>query len=111
MKNYVDSLAASLSATVSNLCKSLKDVVGYDSDSREKVGGWDVTLKKWLLKPTAKGHSWGVVLDYRGKMFTALLSYEGDRMVTELYRDWETDRKSTRLNSSHSGESRMPSSA
>ena len=28
-----------------------------------------------------------------------------------MYRDWETDRKSTRLNSSHSGESRMPSSA
>ena len=28
-----------------------------------------------------------------------------------IYRDWETDRKSTRLNSSHSGESRMPSSA
>ena len=27
------------------------------------------------------------------------------------YRDWETDRKSTRLTSSHSGESRMPSSA
>ena len=27
------------------------------------------------------------------------------------YRDWETDRKSTSLNSSHSGESRMPSSA
>ena len=27
------------------------------------------------------------------------------------YRDWETDRKSTRLNSSHSGETRMPSSA
>ena len=30
---------------------------------------------------------------------------------TGIYRDWETDRKSTRLNSSHSGESRMPSSA
>ena len=28
-----------------------------------------------------------------------------------VYRDWETDRKSTRLNSSHSGEARMPSSA
>ena len=27
------------------------------------------------------------------------------------YCDWETDRKSTRLNSSHSGESRMPASA
>ena len=28
-----------------------------------------------------------------------------------FYRDWETDRKSTRLNSSHSRASRMPSSA
>ena len=27
------------------------------------------------------------------------------------YRDWETDRKSTRLNSSHSRASSMPSSA
>ena len=34
-----------------------------------------------------------------------------DSFDTVLYRDWETDRKSTRLNSSHSGESRMPSSA
>ena len=30
---------------------------------------------------------------------------------TGAYRDWETDRKSTRLNSSHSAKSRMPSSA
>ena len=28
-----------------------------------------------------------------------------------FYRDWETDRKSTRLNSSHITRSRMPSSA
>ena len=34
-----------------------------------------------------------------------------DRSLADGYRDWETDRKSTRLNSSHSGESRMPSSA
>ena len=36
------------------------------------------------------------------------------RRVTDLkaaYRDWETDRKSTRLNSSHRSLSRMPSSA
>ena len=32
-------------------------------------------------------------------------------MVKIGYRDWETDRKSTRLNSSHSRASRMPSSA
>ena len=31
--------------------------------------------------------------------------------VPKAYRDWETDRKSTRLNSSHSAKSRMPSSA
>ena len=36
-----------------------------------------------------------------------------DRLQTFCirYRDWETDRKSTRLNSSHSAKSRMPSSA
>ena len=33
------------------------------------------------------------------------------QLVTNFYRDWETDRKSTRLNSSHSAKSRMPSSA
>ena len=31
--------------------------------------------------------------------------------IVKNYRDWETDRKSTRLNSSHSAKSRMPSSA
>ena len=38
---------------------------------------------------------------------------EGDTILMELvaYRDWETDRKSTRLNSSHITRSRMPSSA
>ena len=33
------------------------------------------------------------------------------KLTKEQYRDWETDRKSTRLNSSHSAKSRMPSSA
>ena len=39
---------------------------------------------------------------------------EGNQYPTKVsgaYRDWETDRKSTRLNSSHSAKSRMPSSA
>ena len=39
----------------------------------------------------------------------AALILEG--VGTAIYRDWETDRKSTRLNSSHSAKSRMPSSA
>ena len=33
------------------------------------------------------------------------------KLKKTLYRDWETDRKSTRLNSSHRSLSRMPSSA
>ena len=39
--------------------------------------------------------------------------YEGTITLgaTTPYRDWETDRKSTRLNSSHEFVSRMPSSA
>ena len=35
----------------------------------------------------------------------------GGKSITGPYRDWETDRKSTRLNSSHLKLSRMPSSA
>ena len=49
------------------------------------------------LKKTATG------LNYRG-----IGNYK-DTLAE--YRDWETDRKSTRLNSSHSAKSRMPSSA
>ena len=37
--------------------------------------------------------------------------YETQDMKLAEYRDWETDRKSTRLNSSHRSLSRMPSSA
>ena len=45
--------------------------------------------------------------------FNIQLFAEGDAPAPEpaAYRDWETDRKSTRLNSSHSAKSRMPSSA
>ena len=35
----------------------------------------------------------------------------GWKLYDQHYRDWETDRKSTRLNSSHRSLSRMPSSA
>ena len=36
---------------------------------------------------------------------------EGHLGIVPAYRDWETDRKSTRLNSSHITRARMPSSA
>ena len=58
----------------------------------------------------------GVYQELRGGDITLLpnvdqrLYFLSDAYVSE-YRDWETDRKSTRLNSSHSAKSRMPSSA
>ena len=45
-------------------------------------------------------------IGYNGKTRTAALNTDAF-----MYRDWETDRKSTRLNSSHRSLSRMPSSA
>ena len=45
------------------------------------------------------------------KLFYYSESGELTRAHDTRYRDWETDRKSTRLNSSHSAKSRMPSSA
>ena len=63
----------------------------------------------------------GFVLTEKNKLFFevefiecllvfALLVW-GEEGVHGVYRDWETDRKSTRLNSSHITRSRMPSSA
>ena len=59
----------------------------------------------------------GMVSDNSGSFFDYSIADTPEaqaalRDSTEnLYRDWETDRKSTRLNSSHSAKSRMPSSA
>ena len=57
---------------------------------------------------------YAILKDYRDvdmeKFNSALMG--NTCMVKEArYRDWETDRKSTRLNSSHRSLSRMPSSA
>ena len=48
-------------------------------------------------------------IDSNLSTYQAFRALEIELMV--IYRDWETDRKSTRLNSSHSAKSRMPSSA
>ena len=51
---------------------------------------------------------------YDYEKFIEILKYYRDKatiLTCNKYRDWETDRKSTRLNSSHEFVSRMPSSA
>ena len=57
-------------------------------------------------KPHPKNEGFMIELD-------ATFKRTGDALkkARTTYRDWETDRKSTRLNSSHSAKSRMPSSA
>ena len=52
-------------------------------------------------------------LKLKGKMLKPAIDKKGYKRVAimVIYRDWETDRKSTRLNSSHLKLSRMPSSA
>ena len=70
---------------------------------KEQQERWDVLQK---------ASSGGMVMG-----FAKLLYGELQKKVNTLqkknpsYRDWETDRKSTRLNSSHEIPSRMPSSA
>ena len=53
------------------------------------------------------------VIDIPGVEMLVCARCGSREMVEEgcRYRDWETDRKSTRLNSSHITRSRMPSSA
>ena len=82
MKNFIDSLVASLSAAVSNLVKILKDTAAIDLETRQKFGVFDVVSRKWLIKPTAKSHAWGVVETHARKYHVALLEYDEQGIVT-----------------------------
>ena len=62
----------------------------------------------------ANWETWNVALWIQNDYSTYKVARQYDsynRLIPRPYRDWETDRKSTRLNSSHSAKSRMPSSA
>ena len=77
--------------------------------------GWDVAKSKGLFG--FGGGSGDIDLD------ASVILFDENKQVVDVvyfgqlrskdgdYRDWETDRKSTRLNSSHITRSRMPSSA
>ena len=82
MKNFIDSLVASLSAAVSNLVKILKDTAAIDLETRQKFGVLDVASKRWLVKPSAKNHAWGVVETHARKYHVALLEHDEFGIIT-----------------------------
>ena len=63
----------------------------------------DWTRKELLALPHRAGD--------KETTYTSILFLQSTNIHDTGYRDWETDRKSTRLNSSHRSLSRMPSSA
>ena len=89
-----------MSATTVSVPSLLGWVMGRDPDPKNAVGALVSvpSLLGWVM-----GHVLTGELDAIFYLFQCPLCRD--------YRDWETDRKSTRLNSSHSAKSRMPSSA
>ena len=68
----------------------------FNAEEAQKNRDWQELMYRMFGTSSAKA------ADLRAAGLNALLG---------AYRDWETDRKSTRLNSSHRSLSRMPSSA
>ena len=79
-------------------------VIGYDDST-----GLDITVKGIeLIDDIALLDE---IIQYKPGLNVDRIIAFGHALVLAIYRDWETDRKSTRLNSSHRSLSRMPSSA
>ena len=65
----------------------------------------------WVVDTSGATEGTYSAADRRSYLTGPATAGTGTTNLTVAYRDWETDRKSTRLNSSHLKLSRMPSSA
>ena len=93
--------------------------VFVDKNDKVWAGTWggglvsfDGTTWSKIVKSTtgwASDYITSISTDNNGNLWVG--TYGGYAKFDGTYRDWETDRKSTRLNSSHEFVSRMPSSA
>ena len=90
-------------AGTKNWLDVLKVRTGYGISGNDQIGNYNSYTTYASNKYTA-------AYDFNGTNTSAVSGFQPDALGNG-YRDWETDRKSTRLNSSHSGEPRMPSSA
>ena len=86
----------------------LKDRYRQLSQSTHSLHGQDMRI---LRKITSVRLKHDKLVANAKHIFDELRSLRAGTTNPTPYRDWETDRKSTRLNSSHEFVSRMPSSA
>ena len=79
----------------------------------EALGDVQVYPEKGTVAFGSGLHGWGFTLRQFAARYSKKFGVDKDKMMVKLWGDnfFNPDRKSTRLNSSHSGESRMPSSA
>ena len=111
-------LGSEFHKTPIEILKALPTESGSAQDEKPILGGTFIfkaasaTLRsKFLAHTNHQTVNWH---DLDKEAVTTLLSQMSTQyplLFGKTYRDWETDRKSTRLNSSHSAKSRMPSSA
>ena len=87
--------------------KAKKDYTFWVNENVEQ------TEKDWLENPWLHDEQFASIAHLSGGTLLEVGCGSGclAQRVKNVYRDWETDRKSTRLNSSHEIPSRMPSSA
>ena len=111
-KDFIEELRSDINAGMSYTLSSL----GLDYarnipnvNIRKRVEQLDKELQELQNNPKATPEQLEALASKVNQLHKRLLGRSlFERLV---YRDWETDRKSTRLNSSHSRASRMPSSA
>ena len=93
--------------------KLLKFIITPLLDTFSSAGATQVPYFHWVINKTGSGYV-GLNKDWYLQNGAKPRRFDDKNVVIQYappYRDWETDRKSTRLNSSHSAKSRMPSSA
>ena len=105
-----------------NAKRSIQDLVSALTNNQEKTDEAGMRYYHFLDNVPVNGHKLRVVIPTQAQLSESARNRQaedvakyGEAFGTILwgveYRDWETDRKSTRLNSSHEIPSRMPSSA
>ena len=111
LKNIDDERTAILAAPSTSAYEVSRDRLPY-SAAIETIDLPSYDRKKTYQSSAAWYSQAGLaVKTYLSDRFNNWLNTEWIDGTKGGYRDWETDRKSTRLNSSHSAKSRMPSSA